>query len=84
MYYELGNSIFSQNPSTCPNTYNDLGSFELITGEKCQHECKKLINCIKVNKPNSAQNRSYSALTCEKCIVFLWYAPIMSIIMNPS
>ena len=84
MYYELGNSIFSQNRSTCLKTYNELGYFELITGETCQHECEKLINCFKENKLNLAQNRSYLVLTCEKYIVFLQYAPIMSIIMNPS
>ena len=58
MYYELGNSIFSQNRSTCPNTYNELGYFELITGEACQHECEKPISCAKANKPILAQTRS--------------------------
>ena len=68
MYYELGNSIFSQNRSTCPNTYNELGYFELITGETCQHECEKLINCIKENKLNSAQNHSCIVLTVKNIL----------------
>ena len=41
MYYELGNLIFSQNQSTSLNTYKELGHFELITCETCQHECEK-------------------------------------------
>ena len=51
MYYELGKSILSQNRSTCLNMYYELGYFWLITGETCQHECEKLINCVKENKP---------------------------------
>ena len=31
--------------------YYELGYFWLITGETCQHECEKLINCVKENKP---------------------------------
>ena len=84
MCYKLGNLIFSQNQSTCLNTYNEIGYFELITGETCQHECEKLINCVKANKPILAQTHSYLVLTYEKYIVFLWFAPIMSIIVNPS
>ena len=84
MYYELCHSILSQNQSTYLNTYYELGYFGLITGETCQHECEKLINCVKSNKPILAQTRSYLVLTYEKYIVFLWFAPIMSIIVNPS
>ena len=54
MYYEFGHSIFSQNRPSCFNTYYELGYVELITGETCQHECKKLIDCVKENKPISA------------------------------
>ena len=31
--------------------YYELGYFELITGETCQHECEKLINCVKAINP---------------------------------
>ena len=71
MHYELGHSIFSQNQLTCLNTYFELGYFELITGETCQHECEKLINCVKLNKPILAQTRSYLVLTCEKMYCIL-------------
>ena len=84
MYYKLDKSIFSQNLSTCLNTNNEIGYFELITSETCQHECEKLINCVKANKPILAQTQSYLVLTCEKCIVFLQFAPIMFVILNPS
>ena len=84
MYYEQGHSIFSQNRSTCLNTYYELGYFELIAGETCQHECEKTVNCVKANTLSLAQTRSHLVLSCEKCIVLLWYAPIISIIMNPS
>ena len=84
MYYELGNSIFSQNQSTSLNTYNEIDYFELITGETCQHEFEILIICVNANKPILAQTHSYLVLTCEKCIVFLWFSPTMSIIINPS
>ena len=50
-HYELGYTILCQNRSTCLNTYNELGYFELITGETCQHECEKLINCVKAINP---------------------------------
>ena len=84
MYYQQGHSIFSQNRSTCLDTHYELGYFELITSETCQHECEKPINCVKTNKLILAQTRSYLVLSCEKCIVFLWFAPTMSIIINPS
>ena len=84
MCYELGQLIFSQNRSTLLNAYYQLGYFELITGETCQQKCEIHINCVKANKPFLAQTRSYLVLTYEKCIVFLWFAQIMSIIIKPS
>ena len=71
MYYKLGKSIFSQNLSTCLNTNNEIGYFVLITCERCQQECEKLINCVKLNKPILAQTRSYLVLTCEKMYCIL-------------
>ena len=78
MYYKLGKSIFSQNLSTCLNTNNEIGYFVLITCERCQQECEKLINCVKATKPILAQTCPYLVPTCEKYIVFLWFAPITS------
>ena len=51
MYYELGHSILSQNQSTCPNTYYELGYFELITGETCQYEHENLLIVLKQINP---------------------------------
>ena len=73
-----------QNRSTCLNTYYELGYFKLITGETCHHESEKLINCVKANHPIFAQTCLYKTLTCKKCIIFMWFAPIMSIIEKPS
>ena len=58
MCYKLGNLIFSQNQSTCLNTYNEIGYYELVTSDTCKHECEKLINCVKANQPILAQTRS--------------------------
>ena len=73
-----------QNRSTCLNTYYELGYFKLITGETCHHESEKLINCVKANHPIFAQTCLYKTLTCKKCTLFMWFAPIMSIIEKPS
>ena len=73
-----------QNQLTCLDTYYELGYFELITGEMCQHESKKLNNCVKANQPILAQTFLYQILTSKKCIVFMWFAPISSIIVNTS
>ena len=50
-HYELGYTILCQNRSTCVNTYNELGYFQLITIETCQHESEKLVNRDKANQP---------------------------------
>ena len=68
-----------QNRSTCLNTYYELGYFKLTMDETCQHESEKLINRVKANQPILAQTYLYKILTCKKCIVFMWFAPIMSI-----
>ena len=49
-YDKLGYTILYQSQSTCLNTNYELGYFELITGETCQHECEELINCVKANQ----------------------------------
>ena len=53
-------------------------------GETCQHESEKLINRVKANQPILAQTGLYKILTCKKCTIFMWLAPIMSIIEKPS
>ena len=45
---------------------------------------KKLINRVKANQPILAQTFLYQILTSKKCIVFMWFAPISSIIVNTS
>ena len=59
MYYELGYTSLCQNRSTCPNTYYELGYFELNMCETCQHESEKLINHVKTNQPILAQTCFY-------------------------
>ena len=51
--------ILCQNQSTCLNTYYELGYFELITSETCQHEFEKHINCVKANQPILSQTCFY-------------------------
>ena len=58
-YYELGYTILCQNRSTCLNMYYEQAYFELITGETFQHECEKLINCVKANQTILAQTNFY-------------------------
>ena len=71
MYYELGHSILSQNQSTCPNKYYELGYFGLIMDETCQHECEKLIDCVKENKTNFGRNSFIHSTNLRKmyCII---------------
>ena len=59
MYYELCYMSLCQNRSTYLNTYYELGYFELITGQTCQHESKKFISRVKANQFILAQTCLY-------------------------
>ena len=82
--YDL-NEFVSKNGSTCHDMYYELVYFELIVGETCQQESDKIINRVKENQTNLAQTYLYIILTSKKkCYIFIWFAPIMSIIVNLS
>ena len=65
------NEFVSKNGSTCHDMYYDLGYFELIASETCQHESDKLINRVKENQSILAQTYLYVILS-KKCYVFMW------------
>ena len=83
-YYKLGYTTLYQNQSTCLNTNYELGNFELITSETRQHECEKLINCVKANQTHFFRNLFILNTNFQKIYFIHVASPIMSIIVNPS